>query len=65
MDRIELNVDLITNIPPDSPVEDTLLRSLLALIEIACRSSLPLLEALPPDADDADIKLKIEGMSKA
>ena len=64
MDRIGVNVDLITNLPPDSPVEDTLLRSLLALIEQECRRSLPLLEALPRDEADADLKAKIEGLSK-
>ena len=64
MDRIEVNVDLITNLPPDLPVEDTLLRSLPMLIEQACRRSLPLLEALPRDEADADLKAKIEGLSK-
>ena len=64
MDRIGVNVDLITNLPPDLPVEDTLLRSLPMLIEQACRRSLPLLEALPRDEADADLKAKIEGLSK-
>jgi hypothetical protein len=64
MDRFEVSVDLITNLPPDSPVEDTLLRSLPALIEQECRRSLPLLEALPRDEADADLKAKIEGLSK-
>ena len=64
MDRIEVNVDLITNLPPDSPVEDRLLGALPVLIEQACQRSLPLLEALPRDEDDADLKAKIEGLSK-
>ena len=64
MDRIEVNVDLITNLPPDLLVEDKLLRALPVLIEQACQKSLPLLEALPRDEADADLKAKIEGLSK-
>jgi hypothetical protein len=63
MDRIGVNVDLITNLPPESPVEPPLLGSLLVLIEQTCRRSLPLLDVLPSDEDDADLKSKIQGLS--
>lgn len=46
MDRIGVNADLIANLPPDTAVEDKLLRALVALIEQNCRDSLPLLDAL-------------------
>jgi hypothetical protein len=64
-DRIGVTVDLMANVPPDAAVEDNLLRALLALIEQKCRESLPLLDALPRDEDDAGIRMKIEAMSKA
>ena len=64
MDRIGVSVDVVANVPPKSPINEGGLKEVVALIEDACRKSLPLLEALPADADDADIKLKIEDMSK-
>jgi hypothetical protein len=64
MDRISVSVDLITNLPPELPVEDALLSSLLVLFEQECRKSTPLLDALPRDEADADLKAEIEGLSK-
>lgn len=39
------------------------LDGIVSLLEGACRNALPLLEQLPPDDDDADLRAEIEAMS--